>query len=600
MTYGAGVEEWTLMRPALSLASSGPDMRTGLVPNAPRAVALSIVMIVVAPGNPMRQEAATSSTTPGTVPPLLLLWAQQQMDVAFDCEITHLVAGEEPSRDRCIVNRSNEVARFGYGTASGITGVLEDGTPLYGLEGARLVSASGEWSRYQRSTTGDLTVRDVDKARIGLLDIRSIAFVPMSLCQTYSPAGCIEHLDRLLDCREIELRETNVDGAPCVEAHCPERGRRVVWHFHPEHPGRLTRVEDWHHGRRHSATEFVYQRFDSVALPVKVRHMDCDDRVLGLTEISYRNVNSPEIPDPLTPGHIGFLVGSIVNVQGDGKARQMVWAGDRLVSREEYDDLKRQGLIEDDPQVVAWLERAKARGPIDINARRRTSDVYGKPSTEPIIVPRPDAAWRHRITPLLKAPDQSDEWTRYVENFIRTYKLDQDQAARCRQFLADALERRAQYLRSRRERLQSLAEREYKTAGDARLGQEELGLILRPVERLFDELKARLRPVPARKQRADAGETAGEPGAAPEPARTGEQSAPVARVLPGAWAWGPDHSAISSAAALVGACAAERGARPLGPPRCPANTASCSTLGSAQSAAARFASALRSPSASAA
>ena len=454
------------------------------------------------------QQAPTREGNAQVIPGLLIAWAQQSMNVAFECDATHYRSRQEPSRRAFIINRSNDLAYFGYGTASGITGYTEDGTPLYGLEEARLASADGEWRRNQRSIAGDFRLGDVSNARVGVIDIRSTGFVPNSLCQTYSPQGCIEHLAKLLQCNSLEFRERQIEGDPVVEAYCEERQRRIAWRFDSEHSGRLMRVEDWHAERRIAAVEFEYgQESDLSNLPTKVLFLDGDDRVQALTELGYRNVNSSGIPDPISPAHIGFLPGSPVTVEGDGPSKRMVWAGDRLVSREEYDDLKRRGLIEDDPQIVAWLERAKARGPIDINAQRRTADIYGKPSTEPIVVPRPDAGWRHRITPLLKAPDQSDEWTRYVEDFIRTYKLDQDQAARCRQFLAEALDRRAQYLRSRRERLQGLAEREYKTSGDARLGQEELALLLRPVDRLFDDLKARLRPVPTRKQRADAGET---------------------------------------------------------------------------------------------
>lgn len=481
-----------------------PNARTRAAINrhahhAPLLLPLVTAAFAAAPASP-----SEDGNGKPTRPPLLILWAQQRMDTAFECDLTHFSPDGEPSRDLCIVNRNNEVARLGFGTATGVTGHTEGGVPLYGLESARLVTPEGEWSRYQRSISGELNARDASHARVGLLDVRSIGFVPNSLCQTYSPQGCLENLDELLGCNGVEMSEKTLDDVPCVEARCPDGMKRLVWKFDARSPGVLKRVEDWRADRMVAAVEMEYQRVGATTLPVKVVTFGQNEQVMGVTELAYRNVDSPAIPERLTPAHIGFLVGSPVHVRGDGASRRMLWAGDRLVTQDEYNDLKTRGLVEDDPQVVAWLARAKARGPIDPSKQTlNTVDVYGKPSTEPIIIPRPDAAWRHRITPLLKAPDEADEWSKYVETFIRKFKLDEDQATRCRHFLKEALERRGQYLRSRRGPLERLAVRECKTTGDARLALEELTVILRPVERMFEELKARLEKIPTRKQRAD-------------------------------------------------------------------------------------------------
>ncbi|MBW7904435.1 MAG: hypothetical protein LC135_12120 [Phycisphaerae bacterium] len=436
------------------------------------------------------------------IPALLLLAAQRRTDVAFDCQVTHYREGEEPSRSRCIVNRNNEVASFGFGTISGVTGSLEDGTRLYGLEEARLASPQGEWSRYQRSITGDLIVRDVSKSRTAVSDVRSIGMLPNGMCQLFTPIGLLEELERFMDSGPVEFKEVSRDGRPIVEALFPERRRRIVWHFDANDAGLITRVEDWSGDTLTSAAQVDYRVFNGSALPVKVAYLDGAERVRRVSEVEYRDVNSPDIPESLTPSHIGFLVGSVVSVRTGTSREDLVWAGDRLVTRAEFADLKQRGLIEDDPQLVAWLARARARGPVDVQAEGKgTAERFGKPATDPLIVPTPDASWRHRITPLLNAPDEADEWTRYVEQFISRYRLDDDQAARCRLFLQQARERRRQYLVSRRERLEALRQRTYRTAGDARLGREELSLLLRPLDDLFGELKARLERVPTRKQR---------------------------------------------------------------------------------------------------
>ena len=442
------------------------------------------------------------------VPGLLLLAAQRRMDVAFDCQVTHYSEGEEPSRSRCIVNRNNEVASFGFGSISGVTGSLEDGTPLYGLEQARLASPQGEWSRYQRSIRGDLEVGDVSKSRRAVGDERSVGMLPNPMCQLYSPIGLVEELEHFMASGPVEFKEASRDGRPFVEAHFPEPRRRIVWHFDPNDAGLITRVEEWFDDKLWAAVQMDYREFNGSVLPVKVAYLDGAERVRKMDEIEYRDVNSPDIPESLTPSHIGFLVGSVVSVRSGTSSEELVWAGDRLVTRAEYAALKQRGMIEDDAQLVAWFARARARGPTDPAAQGRTADLFGKPSTDPLIVPAPDASWRHRITPLLNAPDEADEWTRYVEQFITRYRLDDDQAARCRLFLQQASERRRQYLVSRRKRLESLRQRSYKTSGDARLGREELALLLRPLDDVFAELKARLERVPTRKQREAGGEAA--------------------------------------------------------------------------------------------
>ncbi len=104
---------------------------------------------------------------------------------------------------------------------------------------------------------------------------------------------------------------------------------------------------------------------------------------------------------------------------------------------------------------------------------------------------------------------RKDEWTQYVENFIRRYQLDDAQQARARSYLDSAMQNRERYLRRKIDTINTLEQR-LKTAksdADRKQVQDELEKVQQPLERYFSELKNKLDTLPTRKQRAAAAES---------------------------------------------------------------------------------------------
>jgi hypothetical protein len=99
-----------------------------------------------------------------------------------------------------------------------------------------------------------------------------------------------------------------------------------------------------------------------------------------------------------------------------------------------------------------------------------------------------------------------DEWTTYVENFIKRYQLDEAQQNTARKILRSLQEERDHYLSRKGDDIQ-VAEKKLKAAqtDDQRASaRTELDRLNQPLERYFDQLKDRLNRIPSRKQRAAA------------------------------------------------------------------------------------------------
>jgi hypothetical protein len=99
-----------------------------------------------------------------------------------------------------------------------------------------------------------------------------------------------------------------------------------------------------------------------------------------------------------------------------------------------------------------------------------------------------------------------DEWTIYVDNFIKRYELDAAQQGSARKALNSLLEPRDKYLRRHLKDINAVEGKlkAAQTAEERTKVQAELEQLNRPLERYFDQLKERLDRIPTRKQRAAA------------------------------------------------------------------------------------------------
>ena len=102
--------------------------------------------------------------------------------------------------------------------------------------------------------------------------------------------------------------------------------------------------------------------------------------------------------------------------------------------------------------------------------------------------------------------EPKDEWTLYVENFIRRYSLDDAQQGLARKYLTSSLEERDKYLKRKLPDINTV-EGKLKTAktdDERETVRSELSKLNAPLDRYFGRLKERLDSIPTRKQRAAA------------------------------------------------------------------------------------------------
>lgn len=138
-----------------------------------------------------------------------------------------------------------------------------------------------------------------------------------------------------------------------------------------------------------------------------------------------------------------------------------------------------------------------------------------------------------------KTAGGADEWAQYVENFIRRYRLNEEQKSSAYRILKARQEERDNYLRRSGARLAEADKRvkEAKTDPERAAAAELVKQHARPLNRMFETLKEQLDKIPTRAQRIaaaneeaqravtkspaakDAG--AGQTGAAPGGAQTG-------------------------------------------------------------------------------
>ncbi len=99
----------------------------------------------------------------------------------------------------------------------------------------------------------------------------------------------------------------------------------------------------------------------------------------------------------------------------------------------------------------------------------------------------------------------SDDWAKYVEDFIRRYQLNPDQKETAYKHLRTMQERRDSFLRRNGAELEQARKTLSATKGEGRArAEQEFERLNRPMERMFTQLKEKLDAIPTRKQRLDA------------------------------------------------------------------------------------------------
>ena len=107
------------------------------------------------------------------------------------------------------------------------------------------------------------------------------------------------------------------------------------------------------------------------------------------------------------------------------------------------------------------------------------------------------------------ASGTKDDWTVYVESFIKRYQLDEGQQNSARQYLRDGQELRDKHLQRKLTEIKTLEEKQKSAKTDEEREQVRIAVerVNRPVEQIFQRLKDKLDKLPTRKQRALAAQT---------------------------------------------------------------------------------------------
>jgi hypothetical protein len=97
-----------------------------------------------------------------------------------------------------------------------------------------------------------------------------------------------------------------------------------------------------------------------------------------------------------------------------------------------------------------------------------------------------------------------DEWTRYVEDFIRRYNLNDEQQQKAHSLLQQQLERREHYLRRKDREVERIKNMFKQAQGDAQktaLAETAYRRLNEPIDTMFQKLKEKLETLPTRDQR---------------------------------------------------------------------------------------------------
>ena len=403
----------------------------------------------------------------------------------------------------------DQVAFFDDGRTNGAPGSLEDGTPLYGLEDAWLRTSDKLWGKPRRVVPGQVFVGAGQQNNGGAFDYRCVGMLPAAGVALLNSPHTI--LDSVGNLDSIEYRETiDDDGIHIVERRIRDSEEKIVWYIDPNLDWNATRVELVSGDRVVFAAINEYDRKNGLWIPTKTTYDQQGDEVKLVVELEYAQVNTPAIPETLSPELVGFYVGTPVNICGGAPAEQQIWVGDHLATHDEYRKLLLDGAVTPDPRIQQIRDAHEAEiARRTVNGRRpqTTVELYGTPFTPLSDMRRsadPSAGADDRRSNLKKkaaaATQPADEWDSYVVAFIRHYDLPDEQAQKCLALLADAKSRRDAHLGRVRPQIERVANAEPKTPVERKRSEEKLNVLLRPVQECFEHLKRRLAKIPTRQQ----------------------------------------------------------------------------------------------------
>jgi len=299
---------------------------------------------------------------------------------------------------------------------------------------------------------------------------------------------------------------TQVDKLCEVQAECAD-GYTLTWTLDPDRGWSPVRVALIQKGEVTAECRSVPEQFGHTWFPKRAEFFRRDYKhgvePYSRIEVTAATFDDPEHPPHLTPENVGVEPGTNIIKEPEGKepAAMVYWDGRRLLSQEEWSERIRSGNAELGPRFRAAVQEAKER-----NARWEASGYV------PILgfrwSPSKGAEFRIPATYFLL----EDEWTRFTEAFIHRHKLDTGQAEAARSILRSCIQRREDYLGTRRADFETLVrrEKELETPGKERVQEKRAELaaererLQAPIRNIFEqELKPRLDTIPTDAQRRE-------------------------------------------------------------------------------------------------
>ncbi|MGE0482070.1 MAG: hypothetical protein AB7Q17_16535 [Phycisphaerae bacterium] len=118
----------------------------------------------------------------------------------------------------------------------------------------------------------------------------------------------------------------------------------------------------------------------------------------------------------------------------------------------------------------------------------------------------PQDRTQNKPRPARPAAAEKDEWTRYVDEFVRRYDLNEDQKGKAYTYLKAKQDDRDAYLNRKKSDIAAAekAVKDAKTDESRATAKKQLDELNKPIDRYFTQLKDRLNTLPTRDQRKKA------------------------------------------------------------------------------------------------
>lgn len=304
--------------------------------------------------------------------------------------------------------------------------------------------------------------------------------------------------------------QERVDGAlRVVRAEMPDK-RAFEWWIDPQKGWSIGRAVAYDEGGRvlHESRSDVRQ-FDGVWLAAETKFYSSSfqggEKPLKVVRVHAAEINRPDQPTRLTPGHIGIEAGTNVELIDSRSLRAtevQFWDGTTLVCQDEWRERLRTGNAQLGPAFQREFARARA-GMWKASPDRRLSDDWA--DTNAIA-----------IAPAAPTSQPESAWAKYTREFIAKYALDDDQSQRAWSICRECEQARERYLETHSRDFEELkrAEAQAAAAGTRSVAAELAALakrrekLERPINVIFEEqLKPRLEKLPTRAQRMRAAES---------------------------------------------------------------------------------------------